>query len=316
MAANDAPPRRARVLLVGDSGVGKSILVRRLQRHLAAASGATAAISGAPAGLPPPTVGVQIEAAMLPGGAGGAVEFVDVGGNRGFAAATRTPCYHEVDGVIFVHRDLGAAAKTTFADPATAASSSSLFTGGASGGGDFGGAGDSEDAATLRSLYFWAEELRAAGVLPAVPFLVVGTALRRGPAAGSPQSTARATPLSPSPSPSSPSPGPGAAAALLAPLRVARGLAARATLLALSFALFGPAQTAVPLVAPPADIAAYFASLGGGGGGGASSYRGAVRGVGLDDDGAFAARGAEEVCEFIAALASRGGGSGSSSRAW
>ena len=321
MPPGDGVPRRARVLLVGDSGVGKSLLLHRLlQASLDAASGhisAAAAGSGGGAGgspsgtsggqsvasspalhalsaLPAPTVGVAVDASMLPGDAGGgAIEWLDLGGNRGFGPATRAPYYADVDAVVLVYRD----------SPVT---------------GD-----DAAADATLQSLYFWAEELIAGGVLPNAPFLVVGTKLRRNSGAsattgGRPPNT----PLTPSSQAVDASGAAGVtAAAARRMLSKVRAITSRVTLLALSFALFGPAQTAVPLETPPGDLRGYFSNLGqrhaaagttasfGGavqhhGDAGGGGFHGWVRGVVLDDAPAFA-RSSEELTEFVSTVAAR-----------
>lgn len=74
-----------RIMVLGDSGVGKS----RLVRYLTALGGAT------PVTREGTTVGAALEAVVMqsPRGSKRVVEFMEVGGNRGFAAAARAPLF-------------------------------------------------------------------------------------------------------------------------------------------------------------------------------------------------------------------------------
>jgi hypothetical protein len=97
-----------RLLVVGDSAVGKSLFVSTLMRECGCDS--TAAASELSGGQLMSTIGFRCDAIVLSmgpevnGGTRRVIEFVDVGGNRGFEAVSRLPCYHlSIDGVLFVY---------------------------------------------------------------------------------------------------------------------------------------------------------------------------------------------------------------------
>ena len=252
----------ARILVVGDSGVGKSMLIqhfnsmavsRILSDYQSGNRGRGGFLGGqinhqnvsqtqlniklpAP---PPPTVGASVNATPYdisttrvpsplkqeqhPSTSWGLIDWIDVGGNRGFCVKTREPFYENIDGVIFVYRH--------------------------------------NDAASEQSLYYWYQELVTCKVISGTtPFILVATTAKA--IAHMPHNTSNTNKMH--------SMGPmdlsnphrqgsrGQLDAVQAMIRPIRHALSQLTLLALSLVLFGPGQTAVPFRGVPSDIPAFF----------------------------------------------------------
>jgi len=100
--------------VLGDSGVGKSRLVKRIITHF----------GGECAHSDDTTVGAHIESVAWPSvaasgvgassssGPGTVLEIVEIGGNRGFSPAARKPFYSQrCDGVLIVYSERNVASK-------------------------------------------------------------------------------------------------------------------------------------------------------------------------------------------------------------
>jgi hypothetical protein len=255
----DAPNAAARIAVVGDCGVGKTQLIRRLSNAFGGST--NVAVQGATSTISEPgvtTVGCALTAmAWQPAGVAAAsppvIELIEVGGNRGFPSASRLPFYNRVDAVVLVH--------------------------------------SANDPASLRSLHFWFEEVRAAGLLVKsseidipLPILIVETTSEKCAS-----DVTGVTPL-------------GAALAMIPPPVVAAyrafvAAAERFALIALSFVLFGPFQTVVPLGAAPTPKAVieHVEAVAGRG------FRGTCGGVAVGDAAGFE-RTADMLFEFVGAV--------------